>query len=249
MTTQPPRWRNPGYGVCYAQRAGDLWTKPARANIFLTLLFAGTLLVIAPGCEIFGIFAYALFPPKILARHQLADQKTLVLIDDPSNHLVHPALAIGIANDVGYWLTKEHVLSASHIVPSHHILDLADRLGDQFNRTAVDRIGIALGAQQVIHVHIKSISLQQEPGVFHPTAMVQVKVIDTKQGKRLFPPPYDLTKAQASDLTVTMRYRTQDPDGHDPVRQARKALAHQLGQEVARLFFDYLPRQPGEPFE
>lgn len=110
-------------------------------------------------------------------------------------------------------------------------------------------MGRELGAQQVIHILIASISLVQEPGLMRPTATVQIKVIDCEESKRLFPQQseQDLGQSQQHTLMIKLRHRSSPNDGRDGVRLVEPLLAKRIARDVARLFHRYRPRQPGQP--
>ncbi len=227
-------------------------TEMGRATVYRLVILVT--LCAATGCQAVAYVAYVFFPKKTKARHQLADTTTAVLVDDPSHLLGDRTLSVHMANHVGFHLTQQGILSQAHLVPPGHIYELAGRLGDQFARTPVDQVGRQLKASQVIHVYVTSVSHDQEPGLIRPTATLQVKVIDAVEGKRLFPPTgpdhtFSGTSHPHGTVVATMRHRPVDNESPLAVRQVRKLLTERAGLEVARVFFDHLPRQPGDLLE
>jgi len=220
---------------------------------FLVLLATAALLVTTNGCELVGFVAQGFSASKIKAVYDLADRPTLVLVDDPSGRLGNPALPHEIANQVAFHLSEESIVSQANLIEPHHLYELKTKLGKDYARTPVDRIGRELGAQQVIHIYVESVSYSQNPGMYHPIATVHVKVIDAVKGKRLFPLQRTLDDESSPlshhTVNISMPHRTMSDGGYNPVRHFGKPLAHRIGRDVARLFFDYLPRQPGEPLE
>lgn len=208
------------------------------------------LLTAIPGCQIFGIIANAFFPSKVAARYHPADRPTLILVDDPANQLNGPAYLATIASHVGFHLTEANVLSPDHVISPYLSYELADRLGEHYTRASVDRVGKEVGAQQVIHLHIQSVQLQEDPGMLRPSAVIQVKIIDVTEVLKLFPSPDELQpESENGIVSVVMPRRVDRGDGMESLTNIRQALAERIARDVARLFFDYLPRQPGEPFD
>lgn len=219
----------------------------------LILLATAAFFVTTSGCELVGFVAQGFSATKVKALHDLADRPTLVLVDDPSGRLGDPALPNEIANQVAFHLAGESIVSQANLIEPHHLYGLTTKLGKEYARTPVDRIGRELGAQQVIHVYVESVSYTQNPGMYHPISTVHVKVIDAVKGKRRFPPQRTLDDESSSlshhTVNVSMPHRTMADDGRNAVRHFGRPLAQRIGRDVARLFFDYLPRQPGEPLE
>lgn len=251
---------NPAKGCgatpCPSIAANDT-VSPHRGTVghtcFLILLATTFFLITASGCELVAFVTQGFAPRKIKALHDLADRPTLVLVDDPLGRLGDPGLPNEIANQVAFHLAEESLVSQDNLIEARQLYDLRTKLGKDYSRTPVDRIGRELGAQQVIHVYVESVSYSQNPGMYHPTATVHVKVIDAVKGKRLFP----LQKALDDEnsplshhaVNVSMPHRTMADGGHHAVRFLGKPLAQRLGRDIARVFFDHLPRQPGDPLE
>lgn len=212
------------------------------------------MMLLLTGCEVIALVTYIFAPSKIKARHKLADVPTLILVDDPSNRLGDPGLTGHIAHHAGFTLSQHGVLQEDHLVSTGELYALVARLGHDYARTAVDRIGSELGAQQVIHVYVDAVTFRTEPGLLRPTATVQVRVIDAVEGRRVYPlnplPAGSTTSmGDYESLVVTMKYQGDNSHSVNVDRDIQTALAQRIGRDVARLFFDYLPRQPGEPFE
>ena len=227
-------------------------TRP-RVSRAAACFFLATLLSAAPGCEIFGFFLNGLFPSKVKARYRLEDRPTLVLIDDPHNALEDPTLSDQIANQAASYLIQERVLSKTNAIPPDGLYALKTRLGRGYARTPIDRIGRSLNADQVIHILIKSTAVVDSPGLLRPTAIVQVKVIDATTGKRLYPAPDPenpaLTVNNHHTVNSVMPHRGDSSGDPGVIKEARRNLALRIARDTARIFFDYLPRQPGQPFE
>lgn len=215
-------------------------------------LAAAILLALVPatmsGCEVFGFMAYVFKSTKVEALYKLTDRPTLVLVDDPNDRFSNPTMTDLVAAEVGYNLQEESVTGLQNIVEPRGLHEMASRLGSDYARVPIDRVGRELGAQQVIHILIASVNLIEEPGLMRPTATVQVKVIDCGESKRLFPQPAAEDFGQTHyTLTVKLRHRSSPIDGRDGLRMVEPMLAKRIARDVARLFHRYTPRQPGQP--
>jgi hypothetical protein len=210
-------------------------------------------LALGAGCNVAGFVAQAI-PQKVKAVHRLEPRPTLVLVDDPSNHLGDPTLVGLIAAETGALMVEHRAVEV--VVPPEKVDALYVSLGDAWARTGIDQIGRAVGADQVVHLHIDAAALYSVPGLFEPNATVQVKVIDVVHRKRLFPasaeggdsPGFSLTP-QGHRLLAKLPPRGTEPSGYAAQREAMRVLCMRIARDASRLFYDYLPRQPGEPFE
>ena len=116
--------------------------------------------------------------------------------------------------------------------------------------------GNPLDAEQVVYLHIGSASLYPQPGLLEPKAELWVKVIDVVKRRRGFPSTgstdgssdYLLTP-KGYHLAVKLLPRGAGEQNPSVDRARRQKLASRIARDAARLFYDHLPRQPGEPFE
>lgn len=202
------------------------------------------------GCAAGGVFAQSFVRGKVKAQYTLEDRPTLVLVDDPSNLLGDPTLANEVAYQVGVELQEFKALK--RVVPPLGVYELAARWGQDYRRAAIDRVGRELGAEQVIYVFVDRAVLSPEPGLLRPAAAVRVKVVDTGTGKRLFPAVgVDASTPQLDHVRVNSSLSQPAPDdgSQETTNVYRLKLARRVARDVARLFHDYVPRQPGDPLE
>ena len=251
--------RRPGRNE-WAGRTTWPGSRPTAFALLICVLWLGA------GCNVVRLVAQA-FPQKTPATYKLADRPTLVLVDDPQRLFDEPTAVRRIAFGINEQLQREKVLQS--VVPQEQLASLKVTMADDFAKLGVDQIGRSLKARQVIHVHIVSVKLFTQPGLLEPTGVVDVKVIDTAARKRLFPAPPGIPAARRPADDSTVEQSAPDfsilPGGHrvtsqllsrgadSPDRAANRLmerrLADRIARDVARLFHDYLPRQPGEPFE
>ncbi len=202
------------------------------------------------GCKMAGVVAHGLFPQMVKAQYHLPQRATLVWVEDSSSQFADLYMKDRIAVEVDRLLTHHAILTT---VPPGEIAELMQELGDDFDRAGIDQIGRRLKAEQVVYMSITNIDLYPQPGLLYPTAQVEVKVVDVINKKRMFPTTVAGMQGQAQSLAPPgYKLKVRLPARGIPDHRVglRRAVEHQLAQRIARdasrLFFDYLPRQPGE---
>ena len=221
-----------------------------RACVVALVLLLGS----AAGCEVFSWIAQGIAPGKVRAVYTLdAEMPTLVMVDDPDRKLGSRALAAMAATEAGYQLENEEAVQA--VIPAQSLVPLMTRLGAEYAKTPIDRIGRELGADQVVHVFVERVVVTPEPTIVRPKAVVRVKVIDAAAGKRLFPSTDQITLSEGGEpvspgypLVVELFYR-QRADRRGDEAAVRQELARRIGRDVARLFHDYPELEPWQRFE
>ncbi len=215
------------------------------------LLMLTMLTLVGSGCEVPGFLA-SLGGEKVKARYDLPDRATLVLVDDPAGFFDNATLVGLIGQTTSEQLRQHGVIKEAAIIPQENLHQVAAKLGQDYPRTAIDQIGRLTGAQQVIHISIREVRLTRAPGVFEPTASVEVKVIDAEHSRRLFPAgqsfPGETSAEPGYTLVAQMPVRTYD----NPTRNLREKLRYDLadytGQRMAQLFYNH-PKSKSESFE
>jgi hypothetical protein len=197
------------------------------------------------GCEGPGFAAYVIAgPPKIKAKYTLEKRPTLVIVDDPRNTLGNPNYPVVVGANVGFHLQGNKALLPEQVVSQDRLSVLASQMGNRYPLTPIDQIGARLGADQVIHVMIRSASMRADNTYYQPTAAVEVKVIDTRTGKRLFPEADGSTGTVATrpgqSLSVALPRQTLDETRRHALPTLARDLAERVGQEVAQLFYQHV---------
>jgi len=198
------------------------------------------------GCEGPGFIGYVIAgPPKVKAKYTLEPAATLVIVDDPRGLLGDPNFPAVVGANVGFHLTHNEVLTAEQVVPQDHLSTLAAQLGDRYLGTPIDQIGARLDAKQVIHVLVRSANLEADNTYYQPVATIEVKVIDTATGERLFPRPADQPASHATapgyTLNVQMKSQTLDTTRRSALPMLARSLSERIGLEVAQVFYDHVP--------
>ena len=197
------------------------------------------------GCPILGYVSHTIFPDQIKAAYELQDRPTVIVVDDPSALLNDQAFLQQVAHLVGVELVQRRVLS--QVIPGARVVNLATRLGDEFGRMPIDRVGKELGAEQVLHVNVESIDVSHA----RMTLLCQVKVIDAAHSVRLFPTSAAGSSGATARSTGRISVQLVHATTADVRRGERVMVGRDLGRrvsiEVARLFADHEVPQSQEP--
>jgi len=192
---------------------------------------------------------------KVPAVYELEDRSTLIFVDDPRDVFADPNLALTVAVNIEHHFKRNKVL-AGKVVPAARLADLKASRGEQFNRMPIDEVGRELDAEQVLYVLVEEASLEQAPGAFRPTAVVQVKVIDAATGKRMFPNPPAPNAPPATEpvrghvVRTEMRYQqSRITQSAGDLTMMKRQLAEVLGRDVARQFYRWKPPEIGSRFD
>jgi hypothetical protein len=205
------------------------------------------------GCEAAGFFTQVMFPEKTPPLFDLPVVKTAILVDDSNNQLGDPTHTGVIAQQMLFDLVKGKKLTQEQAIDYRFVRDLEAKLGSDFDRTPVDQIGRLLGADQVIHLNVDFVQMSIQPGIIEPKALVTIKVIDTVNAIRLFPPPSPVTDIDGLE-TSKRGYRIavelprsvmMEMDNGTKNLLFRK-LSEQIGYQAARLFYTHLKVEDGQ---
>lgn len=191
------------------------------------------------GCNIILPASYIIEgPPKTDAAYILPQKKTGVIVDDRSNRMSRVALRVGIGDAAGETLLDQGVVP--EVVSTRDSVAYARRNDTSTRPISIQRIGEALGVDQVIYIEVDKFVLMGGSAEGGPEAIVLVKVIDISSGSRLWPPAGSEAVQSAlkdinPELTTTSAGR----------REVEDKLAAQTGDDVAKLFFAHERRELG----
>jgi len=177
---------------------------------------------------------------KIPPAFTLADRPTLVMVDDPTNKLPTVDLPNLIAGRVGNRLVERQAIGRANLMPAVRVSQLAADHAD-FTTWPIDRVGREAGAQQVIYAVVQQFQLVDASQIYQPVAEVRVKVIDVPSGQRLYPPT-----GAGHPVSVEQFYRSMDGSTRATETVLARRLAEELAVNIAKLFHEHLPAQPGE---
>lgn len=191
------------------------------------------------GCNILGPIIVATAPePTVPAQYELEDRPTLVFVDDRDGLLVPAGLADVIADRASEQLMNEKIITKA--IRPRDATAVAKSRDKVNNLMPIDQIGETVGAEQVIYVEISSLSETVMGDQTAPVATARVKVLDVVAKKRLFPAEgvasfeYHTVSAKMKQVDEEM-YRTASTR-----RKVRETMALQLGDEIAKLFYEHL---------
>ncbi len=230
-------------------KCGALWRRATVQVIGIAVLL-GTVAV-SGGCN-YVAWVAQIIPQKIKAVYRLEDRPTLVMVEDPKHVFDDPTIVARISHEMTDALSHAHAIS--QLIDPGKVDSLIVSLGNDYQRVGIDQVGRAVGAQQVVHVHVDWALLYPQPGFFRPAAALEVKVIDVIGHRRLFP----LAGMSGNDggealrghmVKVQMGPRGGVEPGAVTDRAAWHTLASRMARDAARIFYGHYPRQPGEPFE
>lgn len=222
-------------------------TQPGRTGrLYASLLVLAVLCLGLAGCAGPGFIGYVIAgPPKVKAKYTLEPVATLVIVDDPQELLGNPNYPAVVGANVGFHLAQNEVLTTEQLIPQDHLSTLAAQLGDRYPGTPIDRIGSRLDAKQVIHVLVRSANMQADNTYYQPLATVEVKVVDTATGERLFPKPADQPTNRATapgySLDIQMKSQTLDTTRRSALPMLARSLSERIGLEVAQVFYEHVP--------
>jgi hypothetical protein len=204
------------------------------------------------GCEAAAIAVATVGgPERVPPQFVLEDRPTLVMVDDPQHRLDNPSLARQIGTTAVYYLQTQEVLEDAPLIDPRQLGRLEVLLDRDWPTTPIDEIGRRLGAEQVIHAKVVSVTYRDGDGVYRPEGVMEVKVIDATNGRRLWPeaPPLLEPGQTVPGQRVSARL---DPDAGLSASDARdnrgdagRRLADELGQVLARQFYEWRREEPG----
>ncbi len=203
-------------------------------QLTLRLAFVAATLLNAAGCNIVGPAMYLVQgPDKTPAQFTLPQQTTVVFIDDRANILPRSRLirqmALGATNEL---LTVQRVIPEA-IDPDAINREAARETSEHL--MSIDEIGRKVGAGIVIYAVPRQFSLVDDRGTV-PTCVLEVKVVDTESGARLWPGP---TQYEYHRLVVELAYKSPLRYDAGKVDELQQQLATAAGLRLAQLFYPH----------
>lgn len=200
-----------------------------------------------------ALFSAMSGPDKVPPQFVLPDLTTAVLVDDPQHHLANPAMARQIGTTAVHHLQLNDALDKATFIEPREVARLERQLGRDWKMMPIDQIGQKLGAEQIIYAKIIQVSGQSDATLFRPTATIDVKVIRSSDGLRLWPeaPPLadpDAPPAPGYRLSIEMQYESRQnvATNQGIPGDLVRVLADDLGLKLAQLFYEWTLPEPGE---
>jgi hypothetical protein len=198
--------------------------------------------VFCSGCNIVApAVAVASGPPKTQARYVLPDVPTVVFIDDRMSRIEPASLRRSIADRVNEKLMNNAGITTT-IRPQDAMLiaSRTDRAGDLMH---IQDIGKAVGAEQIIYVEIAQFEESADGFTPRPVALAHIKVVDVANNQRVFPPagtPKGWPVQVTGDAIDPALYASRSSR-----LQIHASLAAELGDEIAKVFYDHEYKEVG----
>ncbi len=200
----------------------------------LTISLAIPSLLLMQSCNVIAPVAYAIHGPgKVEPQYTLEQPlRTVVFVDDPSSRITQRRLRYAIADKA----TKE--LLAKRI-----LVDMRDPRGiltaasnEQYgSQMSISELGRSVDADIVIYAVITDFSMTPEAGAYLPRATMRVKIIDTRDGQRLWPAD---ERGHVMNVQIPQRPGTGPGTTGERV-EAEQSLADRAGLGLAQLFYKH----------
>ena len=172
---------------------------------------------------------------KVEAKFRLTEDRVLILIDDPGGRIPLPG-----AKRFLFEALTNHLLdneAADQLLPYESVIHLRQS-EPEFERRGCREIGKLAGATQVLWIEVRA--FLADPQITDPNDAahfsVTVKVIDATEERR---PRVRLWPTSRRGHAVTATLSGSDVSRAKTKRGIAKALAEELAEKVAKLFYDY----------
>jgi hypothetical protein len=188
------------------------------------------------GCNIVAPIAYAIEGPGMIpAQHELARERTAVLVDDPTNRLPRTSLRVELGESLGVALLEQELVP--EVVATRDVIAFVR--GNERDRKpiAMEKVAAGVGADQLIYLDVTEFSLVDRDGSPRPTATIWVRVLDIKGRERVFPGP-----EEPRGVEITAQLREVSPDLYrtpSSRRAVEEALVAKAGIEISKLFYEH----------
>ena len=191
------------------------------------------------GCNIILPASYIIEgPPKADAAYELPKKKTVIVVDDTTNHMSRVAMRATLGDAVAESLLQQDLVP--EVISTRDAIALSRKTDTAGRSMSIQRLGESLGVEQVVYVKVDQFSLVGSGVDRSPEAIVLVKVIDVTSGSRLWPSAgSEAVRGQLLDIDPSL---TSTSAGR---REIEDKLAQETGEEVAKLFFAHERRELG----
>lgn len=200
---------------------------------FVACLLCSILLIVV-GCQALGVAIYkTVGEADVPAQFELGNKPTVVLVEN----FKHAALANEDAELLSRLINARLIERKTfNIIGVEKVMQLKAEQPKAFREMTVAGIGRAVGAQQLIYVHLQSggVSALGGGSVKKGEANVLVRVIDTQTGDTLYP----VEIADGRSLSAETNPAT---DGTRSVDELRYKLYNDIARQTVRLFYKWKP--------
>lgn len=184
-------------------------------------------------CNVAVPVAYAITgPPQVDAVTELdAKRPTVILVDDPASKMPRRELRQVLGSTADAELLKAKVFPDGKLIASRSALAASGTgsLGAGAPKLSVVDVGRRVGAEVVVYAEVLEWTLVSDGQSISPAATMSVRVIDALSNQRIF--PTESEHIVVARLQAGSGYK----EGDRPLIE--KALANQMGLDLARVFF------------
>ena len=171
----------------------------------------------------------------IPAQHELARERTAVLVDDPTNLLPRTRLRVELGESLGVELLERDLVP--EVVSTRDVIAFVRGNERDGTPITIGKVAAGVGADQLIHLDVAEFSLVDRNGSPRPTATVFVRVLDIEGRTRSFPGP---EQVRGVEVTTQLREVSTDLYRTPSSRRAlEEALVARMGFELAKLFYEH----------
>lgn len=207
-----------------------------RISRVLTVAAFGAPVAFVAGCNYLGAAVLAIEgPPKIEKITDLPTGRPLVVfVDDPQNKLPRRSVREAVARAAEEDIIREELTDGAKVISSAAAMRIAatERYGEPMS---IVEIGRRVGAEIILYVRVDSWTLAREVGVVSPVAVARIKILDTKENKRLWP-----DEAVGYVMQAMFPVQSQEaPSTLDERTALENQFAQYFGREISRLFYKH----------
>lgn len=199
-----------------------------------TLLLVGLMFACASGCNILGFASQAIGPPPVEAQY-IIDGPLLILAEDYRDPDASYVESEQLEQYVYYELTTNGV---GPVIEPGKLSEFRATNSRRLRSMSVADIGRALGANEVLYIHVERGSLQLAQGseMLKGSASARVKLIESHTAALLW--PADTPGGRYVSVETPM-VREEEGVTETYVRQG---MQRALAAQIARFFYKYKPQ-------
>jgi hypothetical protein len=205
------------------------------------------------GCEGVAAAAVVFRDTDIKAVTTLPDRSLAVLIDDPKNQLRDVNGPGRVVSNVTYHLhqnrRKAGISEETEIFGISDVRALQREVGEEaFAAMPIDEIGRRLGAEVVLYGEVLSAGARVAGTLYQPNAIVEVKLVNSEDGSRVWPNPGNAFSGPGPGYvkTIEREHETSEITDRSVEFQLMRQLAEEVGKEIAQLFYKHRGKEPGD---
>lgn len=188
--------------------------------------YLAILLLFLAGCNVVGALAYkTVGPPEVPAKYTLAQEPTLILVENYANPSANPLEC----EQLGRYVAEQiKTFNLAPLIEADALSRLRDKDPAAYAHMSTPAIGRAVGARQVIYVDLLKSEIESHGGgILKAEAAVRVRVIDVEAGQVCW--PLELSEGYPLDFATPLLRSTesQAPAARD---QMLRGMAHAIGK-------------------